>query len=42
MEQMRQVEQLAPAEELIRSLAAFLLIWFLLWYMYRKKTFIRI
>mgnify|MGYP001825189390 CR=1 FL=1 len=42
MDQMRRVERLAPAEELVRSVAALLLIWFLLWYMYRKKTFIRI
>jgi predicted acyltransferase len=42
MAQLRRTEQLASAEELIRSLAAFMLIWLLLWYMYRKKTFIRI
>jgi predicted acyltransferase len=42
MAQMRRVETLAPAEELVRSLAAFMLIWLLLWYLYRKRTFIRI
>jgi predicted acyltransferase len=42
MAQIGRYEALVPAEELIRSLAAFALIWLLLWYMYRKRTFIRI
>ncbi len=42
MEHLRGYQWLAPGEELVRSLAAFAIIWLLLLYMYRKKTFVRI
>ena len=38
----RSFENFGPYADVIQSLCAFALIWFILWYMFRNKTFVRV
>lgn len=35
-------EQLGPWEDFVQRLAAFLVVWLIFWWMYRKRSFIKI